>query len=674
MFTMSLEKLATKDSYIAGSKAAFLGEVKKLGMNVPKGFVLFSYAFDTFLNYHALALEIFSIINSIDFENERDLDEKSEKIKKLIIRKRMPEEIEREIFEKCKKLKIEKIAVRSSFISEDSLKNSWAGQAKSILGSTEKTLIRDIKKVWASSFSSHVLKYRRDRNLEKISFSLAVIIQELLDEEVSGISFSVDPFSGNAEVVLTEVVIGEGKLLAYGKVIPHKYIVEKGKGELINFQIGRQKQIIVLPRKQGRLFESDQSLIIHQLLSQEEIETFSWYIIKLEKFFNFPVDVEWLKTKSGDFYIVQVRPMTAICNNVKGNENMKYTHIKKFFKPILAFSVMEVWHRGEYFSQNKLDGVFVDPLFVYYPKKGFNIYYHKKSIKSNPIELLNYYRKNWNFGLRGEIDKFLSVCDRLEKYLKNPEEQNIPKMLDLLIIAWPEITNITTILSAISNGAIIDPEIEKTLEIARIKSEKIPHNAFGFILGEAEKYYQDSKRTGKIKYISDFLVLDEIRNKKYKKEYPAILKQVERNDPFVYYRGNFYFGEQMKQLIREKIKIDFSSKYTIYEKSKNDTYLGTPIFPGKVSGKIKKIFNYHDLSRIMENDIIIAPDIAPEYSKIIGKVSGIITEEGGELSHTAIIAREYKKPCIVGVQGITNRLSDGQKIEMDGSRGIVRII
>ncbi|EKE11195.1 MAG: hypothetical protein ACD_15C00126G0001, partial [uncultured bacterium] len=87
MFTLSLEKLSIKDSYVAGNKAAVLGEIGKLGINIPRGFVLFSCAFDTFLNYHSLTFEIFSIINSIDFESEQDLNSKSDKIRKLIMRK-----------------------------------------------------------------------------------------------------------------------------------------------------------------------------------------------------------------------------------------------------------------------------------------------------------------------------------------------------------------------------------------------------------------------------------------------------------------------------------------------------------------------------------------------------------------------------------------------------------
>ncbi len=671
MFTLSLEKLSIKDSYVAGNKAAVLGEIGKLGINIPRGFVLFSCAFDTFLNYHSLTFEIFSIISSIDFESEQDLNSKSDKIRKLIMRKNIPEKIENEIIEKYNNLKIKTLAVRASSLVEDSLKNSWAGQFKSILGSAEKTLMRDIKKVWASSFSSHILKYRHDNNLEKSPFSLAVIIQELLHSEVSGVSFSIDPFSNNTEVVLTEAIIGQGESLAYGKIIPNKYIVEKENGKLVDFYAGRPNKISSLMKKQGTLFESEQIQDIHRLLSQKEIETLSRYVIKLENLFNFPVDVEWLKTEKGEFYVVQARFVTT-ANRIKDKTSKNFnSHIKKGSKSLLALSVMDVWYYGEYFSRDKLGGVFIDPLFVYHPKKGFDIYYHKKSIKSNPIELVEYYQTNWNFGLRKEIDKFLCTCDELNKYLENFEEKNISKILDMLLVIWPEITNITTILAAVSRGACIDPEIKKILEEGRMKSEKIPHNAFKLIFEEAERYL-DSKNISKLPYLSDFLTLEEIRSKKYKKEYPAILKQIEHYGSFAYYCGNVYFGEQMKQLVREKIKNNSTSNHgSVF---KDNVFLGTSVYPGNVSGKVRKIFNYYDISKIEEGDVIVALDISPEYSKIIKKVAGIITEEGSELSHTAILARENKKPCIIGVQGIMKGLIDGQRIEMDGKKGSIKII
>lgn len=99
---------------------------------------------------------------------------------------------------------------------------------------------------------------------------------------------------------------------------------------------------------------------------------------------------------------------------------------------------------------------------------------------------------------------------------------------------------------------------------------------------------------------------------------------------------------------------------------------GKPAFPGLVSGRARLIRSQHDFGKMKRGDILIAPNTRPEYVPIMKLAGAIITEEGGITSHAAIVSRELKVPCIVGMQGALNRLADGDRVEVDATKGVVR--
>jgi pyruvate,water dikinase len=93
---------------------------------------------------------------------------------------------------------------------------------------------------------------------------------------------------------------------------------------------------------------------------------------------------------------------------------------------------------------------------------------------------------------------------------------------------------------------------------------------------------------------------------------------------------------------------------------------------GRITGKVRIMMTY-DLAAIGEDDIIVAKHTDPGWTPIMGLCKGIIVEQGGVLSHAAIISRELGIPCVVQVAGVTKRLKDGQRVTMDGRTGEIII-
>jgi len=100
---------------------------------------------------------------------------------------------------------------------------------------------------------------------------------------------------------------------------------------------------------------------------------------------------------------------------------------------------------------------------------------------------------------------------------------------------------------------------------------------------------------------------------------------------------------------------------------------GNPVFPGKVPGRVKIVRNQADASVFQTGDILVTPTVAVWMTSLVQACSGIITDEGGVLSHTAVVAREFRKPCIVGTHYATEVLQDGMKILLDADTGSVSL-
>ena len=101
---------------------------------------------------------------------------------------------------------------------------------------------------------------------------------------------------------------------------------------------------------------------------------------------------------------------------------------------------------------------------------------------------------------------------------------------------------------------------------------------------------------------------------------------------------------------------------------------GLAASPGKVRGEVKVLLSSRQESKMNQGDILVAGMTRPDYMPLIRKAGAIVTDEGGITCHAAIVARELGIPCIVGTKGATSILKDGNEVEVDGDRGMVKII
>jgi len=101
---------------------------------------------------------------------------------------------------------------------------------------------------------------------------------------------------------------------------------------------------------------------------------------------------------------------------------------------------------------------------------------------------------------------------------------------------------------------------------------------------------------------------------------------------------------------------------------------GLSAYPGVVKGIVNVIKTFHDVKRIQPGTILVANTTHPNYLPAMQKAAAFVTNEGGIISHAAIVARELKKPCVVGTKHATKILKDGDLVEVDAGKGVVKIL
>lgn len=104
------------------------------------------------------------------------------------------------------------------------------------------------------------------------------------------------------------------------------------------------------------------------------------------------------------------------------------------------------------------------------------------------------------------------------------------------------------------------------------------------------------------------------------------------------------------------------------------TLTGTPGSSGVVRGRVRVLRTFSDASQFQPGEVLVAPTTAQPWTPLFATAAALVTDAGGMLSHSAVVAREYGLPAVVGVGNATATLRDGMWIEVDGDRGTVRVL
>ena len=270
------------DFPLVGGKGLNLGKLTAAGFLVPPGFCVTTDAYRTTLA-------------GVDTHNREAVQAVT-----------LPDSLQSEILTAYSQLGADTVAVRSSATAEDLPDASFAGQQDTFLNiSGVSELLEKIKSCWASLWSDRAIAYRRDNGIDDAQLAMSVVVQTMIDAEVSGVMFTRSPTGG--EELVIESNWGLGESVVSGEITPDHFTVSRETEALIRETVVTKRKMVVR--------EGVQAVPIGQReipsLQRGRIAELSKIGMEVEAFYGEPQDIEWARI-DGQFHLLQARPITTL--------------------------------------------------------------------------------------------------------------------------------------------------------------------------------------------------------------------------------------------------------------------------------------------------------------------------------------------------------------------------
>jgi pyruvate, water dikinase len=320
------KEISLPDIPQVGGKNASLGEMYRhlapKGINLPNGFATTSQSYYHFIELAGIKDEIKSLLGNLDVTNVKELAKRGAKIRALIMKAKLPADLEeeikqgyRELSRACGSTEVV-VAVRSSATAEDLPNASFAGQQETFLNiKGEKVVLEATKACIASLFTDRAIVYRVENKFDHMKVALSVGIQQMVAvrSEAAGVMFTIDTETGFRNVVVITSIYGLGENIVQGRVSPDEFTVFKPTLAILKRKVGTKKEKMIpvsgSRTKNVAVSAKDQA---RYSITDKQVQTLAGWAVEIEKHYGKPMDIEWaLDEDDGKLYIVQARAETV---------------------------------------------------------------------------------------------------------------------------------------------------------------------------------------------------------------------------------------------------------------------------------------------------------------------------------------------------------------------------
>ncbi|MBA4393417.1 MAG: phosphoenolpyruvate synthase, partial [Desulfobacca sp.] len=313
--TLSLDQITKEMMEQVGGKNANLGEIRnRVGLPVPEGFAITSYAYKVFIEENKLEEQIRKQLNSLSGSDLEAIALAGRKIQQAILMAKIPPDLEKAILTSYDRLttkagQIVPISIRSSAVGEDS-EVTFAGQYATALNVRQDHILQTYKEIVASKFTPRAIFYWKDKGFNEEDIAMSVGCLTMISARTSGIMYSQNPNNLSEKTVIISAVWGLGQYAVSGQVSPNVYIMSREDGRILEKRIPRQEvmlvchelagevEVAVPEENQGKACLNDE--VLHQLFN---------YALKLENHYQKPQDIEWAIDGTGNLFMLQTRPL-----------------------------------------------------------------------------------------------------------------------------------------------------------------------------------------------------------------------------------------------------------------------------------------------------------------------------------------------------------------------------
>lgn len=312
---------------LVGGKGANLGELTQANIPVPPGFVVTTHAYRQFIEVSGLEQVLRAMLSGLDVNDDDRLHRQAAAIQRAVEQAEMPAAMQEEISAAYTRLGEGPVAVRSSATAEDLAEASFAGQQATFLNMDGAVnVVEAVQRCWASLFEARAIFYREQAGWGHLDVDLAVPVQRMVQSESSGVMFTVDPITNDANRIVIEAAFGLGEAVVGGLVSPDHFEVSKSSIEILDRQIYCQDRRLVRstdgvshpehgPNVWQPLSETEGS---QPKLSDEQVLELAEIGKRIESHYGSPQDIEWAWAQN-QFFLLQSRPITTVAPQTRTN-------------------------------------------------------------------------------------------------------------------------------------------------------------------------------------------------------------------------------------------------------------------------------------------------------------------------------------------------------------------
>src|SRR3989338_154443 len=313
----------------------------------------------------------------------------------------------------------------------------------------------------------------------------------------------------------------------------------------------------------------------------------------------------------------------------------------------LSITNVEEWFLAESKFLQKLfsgAGILYGHLFLHKEGEGVRVYYEKKFLEEGRRKIIDILGKN--------PEKLSLLCaEYSEKRKKILALEKIASFKDFSQLfnmcvenVWPLVT-----ISVVLGEAPPEFDIPDARKMALVFRKECGEDLY--IVGNKLWNLMSEKYADLPKEYLDFLSFEEIVSGKI----PTMNILNERKKGYAFFDGKIFVGDTIKNMLKREgiMLIEPLGDHSMSEVS------GTVAMTGKARGKVRIVLEYADMERFQDGEILVASMTVPDFLPAMNKASAFVTNEGGITCHAAIVAREMKKPCIIGTKIATKVFKDG---------------
>lgn len=333
------EEIGKEHNDLLGKKCANLGEMTRMGLAVPPGFALSLDAYRLFIKESGLASEMEKVVQrygDLKGQGITVFDEISQTLRNMIEARAIPENLKTQILG-CYEELSRRLGVDNPAVSVRSAgTESRPGMFETYLNvKGREDLLEKVKKVWASSYTTRAVAFRINKGFPVLGDELGVAIPKMVNARASGITFTVDPVTGDDSKILLEANWGLGEGVVSGAESVDGFVVDKESLEIVARHVGNKVKCVVYTKDGADWADVPALMQSMPCISDEEILEIAKVAKATEKSLGGPQDMEWAVDQDLPFpeslFWLQTRPAKAAIKKAESATDRIIDLMAKFY-------------------------------------------------------------------------------------------------------------------------------------------------------------------------------------------------------------------------------------------------------------------------------------------------------------------------------------------------------